>query len=231
MTEVREQERGAETVLCSGVVFGVRGAGPTDGKSWGMREEVAKATLCQPRLTLALLVHSDQYSITVSSRTKHTPSTLAPLTLPAPLLPSPSLRSSRVMLLPRSSPSRQRFFFSSLASFLDYPPALFLFVSSSARSSFNLSPVPSSFPFSFIRWMYVLSCSLSRGLMWLALLSFYLRLSFTVAYFVVSLVHQPSCLCPAVGSLGAVIAKIIAPFSVGHPRKQSRELGVTTRRG
>lgn len=32
-TEVREQERGAATVLCSGVVFGVRGAGPTDGKS------------------------------------------------------------------------------------------------------------------------------------------------------------------------------------------------------
>ena len=42
-----------------------------------MREEVAKATLCQPRLTLAPLVHSDQYSITVSSRTKHTPSTPA----------------------------------------------------------------------------------------------------------------------------------------------------------
>lgn len=46
-----------------------------------MREEVAKATLCQPRLTLALLVHSDQYSITVSSRTKHTPSTPAPPTI------------------------------------------------------------------------------------------------------------------------------------------------------
>lgn len=46
-----------------------------------MREEVAKATLCQPRLTLAPLVHSDQYSITVSSRTKHTPSTPAPPTI------------------------------------------------------------------------------------------------------------------------------------------------------
>ena len=118
-----------------------------------MREEVAKATLCQPRLTLAPLVHSDQYSITVSSRTKHTPSTpahrhshhLYPLLriyiyiyIYVRVYISISFPSSVSTLQP--SPSRPLLHSFSLASFLHYPPALFLFVSPlSPRPTLSLS--------------------------------------------------------------------------------------------
>lgn len=158
-----------------------------------MREEVAKATLCQPRLTLALLVHSDQYSITVSSRTKHTPSTPAPPTI-YPVLPSPS----HTTLLPRFSLFHQQFFSFSLASFLDYPLALFISVSPSARSSFNLSPAPLLFLFPSLLFAECTRLSLP-GLVTRSPLVLSLFHSIRI-YLVVSLVHQPSCLCPAVGS-------------------------------
>lgn len=118
-----------------------------------MREEVAKATLCQPRLTLAPLVHSDQYSITVSSRTKHTPSTPAPPTIATATTSTPFyvyiyiyVRVYISISFPSSvstlqlSPSRPLLHSFSLASFLHYPPALFLFVSPlSPRPTLSLS--------------------------------------------------------------------------------------------
>lgn len=193
-----------------------------------MREEVAKATLCQPRLTLAPLVHSDQYSITVSSRTKHTPSTPAPPTIATATTSTPFyvyiyiyVRVYISISFPSSvstlqlSPSRPLLHSFSLASFLHYPPALFLFVS-------PLSPRP--------------TLSLSLSLLFAIRITLSLpgacdSLSFSLRPPLIDSVHASLSLSLSPAklavsgwwwALGAVIAKIIASFSVGHPRKQSR---------